>query len=213
MDPFRFRTKLDQTLLLGRRATNTTQLLEGIRSVPEPSIYYHTHRFLQAHHFLTPEPPNDFAYWVTNVLNDAILGEKLSSIDIVQFQSIFDLRNRLAEIIETHIKSANKTPDSPPGEEFHFMASRIFIMETPYLANDASEFREILKRVTINSLYYHIFDAKLRLAGGENDFSRWFRSLSKPALADELTRLDPYTHTLEGLRKRLIVLIAKHDKN
>ena len=54
----------------------------------EGSIYYHTHRFLQAYHCLTPEPPNDFAYWITDVQNDVVLGERLSSIDTVQFQSM-----------------------------------------------------------------------------------------------------------------------------
>lgn len=213
MEPFRFCTKLDQTLLLGRRARNIAELLEGIRSVPLASIYYHTHRFLQAHHYLTPEPSNDFAYWITDVLNDVILGEWLSSLDIVQFQSIADLKQTLVDTIETRLNSANGLHDCPPGEEFHFMASRIFVLQTPYFANNLSEFREALKRVSIDSLYYHIFDAKLRLGSRENDFSSWFKALSKPVLAEEVTRLDPYTYTLEGLRKRLMVLVAKHDKN
>ena len=177
MDAFHFCTRLDQTLLLARRAKTGGQLLEGIRSVPDSSIYFHTHRFLQAHHYLTPEPSNDFAYWTTNVLNDAQLGEKLSSIDIVQFQSIADLRHQLVDIIETHMRAATRVPDCPPGEEFYFMASRIFVMQTPYVAHSTIEFREILTRVSILSLYYHMFDAKLRLGNGENDFSRWFRSL------------------------------------
>ena len=82
MEPFRFCTKLDQTLLLGRRAKNIGELLEGIKAVPQSSIYYNTHRFLQAHHYLTPEPSNDFAYWITDVVNERILGEKLSSLDM-----------------------------------------------------------------------------------------------------------------------------------
>src|SRR5512140_3740547 len=88
MSDFRFCTKLDQTLLLGRRANTLQALLDGIMSVPKSSIYYHTHRFLQAHHYLTPEPSNDFAYWVAEVMGDVILGEQLSSIDIVRFTSI-----------------------------------------------------------------------------------------------------------------------------
>ncbi len=213
LNAFRFCTKLDQTLLLGKKASNIGQLLEGIRSVPESSIYHHTHRYLQAHHYLTPEPPNDFAYWITNVLNDEILGERISSIDIVQFQSISDLRDRLAAIMDGHIRSGGRVPECPPGEEFHFMASRIFVLQTPYVVHSLKEFRDNLSRVSVGSLYYHMFDAKLRLKSGENDFSRWFRSLGKQALAEEVTRLDPYAYTLEGLRKRLIVLAAKHDKN
>jgi hypothetical protein len=108
MDEFRFCTKLDQTLLLGVKARSIHELLEGIRSAPRSSIYYHTHRFLLAHHYLTPEPSNDFAYWVTEVLNDATLGERLSSIDIVGFHTITDLQLHLVELIEKHLHSGSR---------------------------------------------------------------------------------------------------------
>jgi hypothetical protein len=213
MSCFHFCTKLDQTILLGRKASTLPELLNGIRNVPKSSIYYHTHRFLQAHHYLTPEPSNDFAYWSSEVMNEVVLGEQLSSIDIVRFKSIADLQSCLEEIVEGHLRGRRWVSEAPPGEEFHFMASRLFVMQTPHVATTLAEFREILKRVSIDSLYYHIFDAKLRLENGENDFSRWFRDLAKPALAEEVTRLDPYTYTLEGLRKRLIVLVTLHDES
>ena len=211
MTTFHFYTKLDQTLLLGKKARNVPGLLEGIRSVPESSIYYHTHRFLQQHHYLTPEPPNDLAHWVTNALNDEVLGEQLSSVDTIQFQSITELRNRFIVLIESHLASMEKITDCPRGEEFHFMASRTFALPTPYVAQNLIEFRDALGRVSVNTIYYHIFDAKLRLDRGENDFSTWFDTNGRSTLAEELRKLDPYTHTLEGLRKRIIVLVRKYD--
>ena len=69
-DEFRFNTKLDQTILLGKKARNLAELLGGLRTAPDASIYFHTHKFLQQHHYLSPEPPNDFGYWVTNILNE-----------------------------------------------------------------------------------------------------------------------------------------------
>ena len=78
MDAFQFFTKLDQTLLLSLQARSSEELLNGIRT-QDSSIYFHTHHFLQQHHFLLPEPPNDFAYWVTEVLGDDNLGEQLCS--------------------------------------------------------------------------------------------------------------------------------------
>src|SRR5512135_1824921 len=104
MDQFRFSSKLDQTTLLGKKASTLPELLDAIRDVPKSSIYYHTHRFLQAHHYLTPEPANDFAYWTSEVLHDLVLGEQLSSIDIVRFTSIGDLQGWLADVIERHIR-------------------------------------------------------------------------------------------------------------
>ncbi|MEW6324249.1 MAG: DUF5752 family protein [Nitrospirota bacterium] len=210
MSPFHFRTQLDQTILLGVKARNVAELLEGIRAVPNASIYHHTHRFLQQHHYLSPEPPNDFAHWVGEVLNDAVLGEKLSSIDIVQFHTIVSLRNRLEELIAAHLQTVDGMADCPPGEEFHFMASQTFVFSTPHIAHNLSEFGDILKRISINSLYYHIFAARLRLEQDENDFSLWFKDLGKLELADAVRRLDPYTYTLEGLRKKISGLVSKH---
>jgi hypothetical protein len=213
MNEFYFNTKLDQTILLGRTARNIPELLEGIKEVPESSIYHHTHRFLHQHHFLSPEPPNDFSYWITEVLNDAHLGEMLSSVDIIQFQSLEDLRNRFIEILSEQPQQERRSLSAPQGQEFHFMCSRTFVLRTPHLAHDLDEFKEALKRVSVNSLYYHIFDAKLRLEKGENDFSRWFRYLGKTELAEKVARLDPYTFTLEGLRSQIIRLVEQHGTN
>ena len=213
MSTFTFYTKLDQTLLLGIRARNIQGLLDGIRRVPDSSIYYHTHRFLQQHHYLSPEPPNDFAYWVSDVIGDDALGEQLSSVDIVQFSSIAELRARFVAILETHLESLERATMSAPGEDFHFMASRLFVISTGMSAGTLKDFLEILGRVSVNSLYYHVFDAKLRLERGDNDFSAWFESLGLTDLAREMQSLDPYTYTLEGLRKRIMVLGRSYDRH
>jgi hypothetical protein len=211
MTDFHFYVKFDQTLLLGKEAKNVPELMEGIRSAPERCIYYHTHRFLQQHHFLSPEPPNDFSYWVTEVLGDRVLGEQLSSIDTIQFENILSLRDRFVSLIESHLSSRARTAECFPGEEFHFMASRTFAMPTPYIAHNLGEFREILQRASISTLYFHIFDAKLRLKRGENDFSTWFDTNEMPALARAVRNLDPYTYTLEGLRRQILVLAKRYD--
>ena len=65
---------------------------DSIKKVPSSSIYYHTHRFLQQHYRVSPEPPNDFAYWITNILGLRELGESITSVDIINIDSLEDLR-------------------------------------------------------------------------------------------------------------------------
>lgn len=213
MEAFHFFTKLDQNLLLGLRATTIQELLIGIRSVPDSSIYFHTHHFLHQHHFLSPEPPNDFAFWMTNVLGDDALGERLWSVDTVRFDDLSGLRTKLIAILEGHLTSQERAIECQAGEEFHFMSSRTFVLPTAYVAHDLKEFAELLAKVSVNSLYFHMFDAKMRLKSGENDFSRWFRDLKQPALANETRRLDPYSYTLEALRQRIIALVRRYDSH
>jgi hypothetical protein len=211
-EPFVFYTRLHLSELTGRKASNLKQLVDIMRTMPESSIYHHTHRFLQQHQYLSPEPPNDFAYWVTTVLGEERLGEKLASIDTVQFTTIHELQNKIISTIETYLKSnpnaANRFVHE--NEEFHFMKSVSFILPTQYAATDLVEFVEILKKIDIDSIYFHIFEARLRLGKKTNDFSNWIEtSLGDKELADKILKLDPYTYTLEDLRKTIIRIIEK----
>ena len=213
--PFIFYTRLHLQELTGRKVRDLKGLLKGIREVSGSVIYHHTHRFLQQHQFLSPEPPNDFAYWVSEVLGEHKLGEELASIDTIQFSSIRALRDKLTQTIEDHIREMEETGRgqfrvSSVEEQFHFIKTISFVFPTPYVARNLLQFVQILKKVTMNSIYFHVFEAKLRLEKGVNDFSYWIdTSCGEIELAQELARLDPYTYTLEGLRAKIIRLINK----
>ena len=209
---FHFYTRLNQTELLGKKARNLVELLEGIKSVPDSSIYHHTHRFIQQHHYMSPQPPNDFADWITDVLNEDALGEKMASVDVIEFQKIKGLRKKFIEIVSDYLKENKKVRDCPDNQEFHFMACRTFVLPTTYVARSVKQFRQILKKVSIHSLYFHIFEARMRLEKKDNDFSRWLRDLGERSLASKISKLDPYSYTLEALRKEIISIIDKENR-
>jgi len=209
-EPFHFSTRLHLRELTGLRAKNLKELLEHIKTVPGSVIYHHTHHFLIQHQYLSPEPPNDFAYWVTEVLNERELGERLASINTCEFTTIRALRNKIAETIEQFLnqKRGKFLKEADEGREFHFIKSISFIFPTPYTASNLKEFVSVLKKITIHSIYFHIFEARLRLEKETNDFSLWLETaLEEKNLAKQIARLDPYTHTLEGLRDKIIRLI------
>lgn len=209
---FRFFTRLHLTELTGLRASTLSQLLGLIKEVPGSCIYHHTHRFLQQHLYLSPEPPNDFAYWISDILGEDALGERLASIDTMQFSNIRGLREKIVETIEDYLKNNPlvKLRFSSEGEEFHFIKSVSFVLPTTYVAYDLKEFAEALKRITIDSIYFHIFEARLRLERGHNDFSDWIAtSIGDAQLANKISALDPYTHTIEDLRRILIEIIER----
>jgi hypothetical protein len=211
---FDFHTRLNLPVLLGRKARNIPELLAGIKAAPGASIYYHTHRFLQQHHYLSPEPPNDFAFWVTGSLGLDALGERLASVDTVKFRTITALGKKFVEVLEASSPAENSKPaECPEGEEFHFLSCRTFILPTRHSARTLGEFADILRTISISSIYFHMFEARMRLERGENDFSNWFEGIGEKALAAEVARLDPYTMTLEGLRKKLIEKVQNHVKD
>jgi hypothetical protein len=199
--------------LTGLKAKNLRELVEIFKKVPDSVIYYHTHNYLEEQHYLIPGPSNDFAAWVSDALGDEVLGERLASVDTFSFPSLGALRERLVSIIEEPLATGSNIREAMPGREFHFMKSVSAIFPTPYVAHDLREFAEAMRKVSLSSLYFHVFESRLRLGKGFNDFSIWMQeSLGETELSEEISRLDPYTYTMEGLRSSLIQLIEKRIK-
>lgn len=208
-EPFTFRTRLTLTEVTGRRAFSVPELLEGIRQADDETVYHHTHRFIKQFHHLVPEGANDFAYWVTNTVQADRLGEELTAIDIVRYDSLGDLRRAFAAAIERHL-AENPGPQRvvAPGREFHFMRAVRFSLPTGCAADSYSSFIDCLARVNPSSLYLHVFEARLRPPYGVDDFSHWFKKeFGDEAIGREISRLDPYSYTLEGLRRRIIRIV------
>lgn len=211
LEPFRFYTRMQLSELTGLQASSIDQLLVYLKEVPTSCIYQHTHKILQQHQYLSPEPPNDFAYWVEEALGESELAEQLASIDTVQFSTIRSLREKIVETIENYIEKDPrvKLKFAPDSRQFYFIKSVNFILPTPYIVYTLGEFLDALNKVTLDSVYFHIFESRLRLEKGTNDFSRWIEtSLGETELADKISKLDPYTHTLEHLRKTIIRLAS-----
>jgi hypothetical protein len=137
----------------------------------------------------------------------------LASVNTFEFPSLGVLRDRLVGIIEEHLSAKSDSREAMPGREFYFMKSVGAILPTAYAAHDLREFVEALRKISLGSLYFHVFESRLRLGRGLNDFTIWLKdSLGEAELGEEIARLDPYTYTLEGLRSSLIQLIEKRIK-
>ncbi len=201
--------------LTGVRAVSLPELVGHIRAIDSSSIYFHTHQFVRQHLYLSPEPPNDFAYWVSDVLSDERLGEALSAIDITAFPSIGSIREALISTIESELEKRPRLKNliCPEGEEFNFLKSISFIFPTDCKAYDLAEFSNCLRLVSLDSLYFHMFEARLRLQRPTNDFSNWFAtSLGEEKLAVDIARIDPYTYTGEGIRAAILKILDGHLK-
>jgi small-conductance mechanosensitive channel len=209
-EPFQFSTRLHLKELTGLSASNLSQLASRLNEVPDAVVYYHTHSFVEEYQFLTPEPTNDFALWVQDALGYDVLAERLASIDTFEFPTIGALRQVIVGVVQDFLGQTSNERQAPPGNEFHFIKSVSVVLPTQYVAHNLREFVGILKRISIGSLFFHIFEAKLRLQRGTNDFSLWLDDcLGEKELADQITRLDPYNYTMENLREIIIGLCEK----
>jgi len=202
--PFVFHTERRLVALTGARAANLAELLDGVLTVPGSSIFYHTHHQYLAHHFQKPLFYNDFARWVADVLQEDQLAEQLAAIDLLAFTAVRQLREAIAEQIRTRLASPAPSRDCRPGDEFHFCKSKSFILPLPLMARTPAELFQMLGQVTNASLYFHFFEARLRLGKGANDLSEWLGAQGEKEMAEAIDRLDPYVRTLEELKQDIL---------
>jgi hypothetical protein len=99
---------------------------------------------------------------------------------------------------------------APAGQEFYFCRNVGVIQKTKYVAWDLEEFCEKLKLVGLRSLFFHFFEARLRLQRKTNDFSNWIKfNFGDEKLAEKIEKLDPYLYTMDELRDQIIALICE----
>jgi len=144
------------------------------------------------------------------VLNLREIGELISSVNIVGFSDIEELRRKFVEIFEKFRNKEAYSIECPDGYEFQFMSCRTFWFPLSLAAANLSEFAVIIEHVPINAFYYHIFSSRLRRGRKRNDFADWFESLGEAQLAEKISAIDPYTMTLEGLRANILKLVKSH---
>jgi hypothetical protein len=211
-NPFIFYSRLHLIELTGIIAKNIQQLLKNMHTVSGSCIYQHTHHFIQRRQFLSPEPPNDIGYWISEILGDKYLGEEINSIDLMAHTTIRSIREAMIGKIEQALKERPqlKKLEAPEGQGFSFLKSVSFAFPTQYKASTLKQFAECLKKVTLSSIHFHVFEARLRIGKQTNDFSLWLEtSLGKKELADKIGKLDPYSQTDERLRKTIHSLLEK----
>ncbi|MDH4237599.1 MAG: DUF5752 family protein [Nitrospira sp.] len=191
--------------ILGKQAEDERQLAELLEEVPLDSVYFHTHSYFLRTRFIERAYPNDFAEWAGEQVRDHVLAEQLCVVDPFDFPSLDALREELISMIDGHLAGMSTVPRVGFGTPFYFSRSRILEVPTGLEVRTLREFRDAISDVDVSAIYFHVFEAHLRLQRDENDFSAWIRGgLKLPELADRMQALNPYLGSLERLRSSLL---------
>lgn len=208
--PFYFNTS-ENLLRIGRqRAGTLCELLTAVQTCPEDSIFQHTFRTLQEHHFIRQGFSNDFAHWSLFACHEPALAEQLASVDVREFTAIEGLRGRMIEIIDGFLQNHPKSGTRPANEPFYFCASDLVVLPTKYAPDTLPGFLDGINQVSIHSIHHHFIEARLRLRRMSNDFSNWLEQevgLKQPA--DAIERIDIYTNTMEGVRLQIARIVSQ----
>jgi hypothetical protein len=208
--PFYFNTS-EHLLRIGREvATTLPQLLQALETCPDASIFQHTFRTLQEHHFIRQGFSNDFAHWSLSACHEPVLAEQLASVDVREFTAIDGLRRRMVDIVADFLQKHPRADSRPAHEPFYFCASDLVVLPTPFVADSVTAFVNGLKQVNIHSIHHHFIEARLRLHLMSNDFSQWLEEeVGLPQVADAIERIDIYTNTMEGVRQQIARVVEQ----
>ena len=206
--PFYFNSAASLIRIGREKATTLDELLQGIESCPDSSIFQHMFQTLREHHFIREGFSNDFAHWAFASCNEVELAERLAGIDIREYTAVKALRERLVAVMRDYLEKNPRVGERQGFEPFYFCASDTVVVPTPFVARNLSEFADGLRKVSIHSIHYHFIDARLRLKLNSNDFSLWLENeMELPMVADRLTRIDIYTSTLNDIRRAILRVV------
>ena len=99
------------------------------------------------------------------------------------------------------------------GEEFYFNQTITLIFPVGIRVKNLAEFLIAIKYIDAGSIYYHFYEARIRLGSGVDDFSAWIQDVVlKKELADKIRAIDPFMHSVDGIREHIIEAVEEKVK-
>ncbi|MDH4100461.1 MAG: DUF5752 family protein [Nitrospirota bacterium] len=210
MTPFEFRECVNILKSTGRKAGNLRELRDGVAMVSDGSIFHHTCQYFLKGRIT--EYTNDFAQWAGEGLEERALSEHLSNIDPYACGTLGDVRSELLRVIDSYLEIFPEPREAMPGDEFFFNEPVTLVAPVGIKAGNLAEFLIAVKFVDAASLYYHFYEARLRLGGRIDDFTKWFIDTGRQELAEKIRKIDPFMHNLDGIREHLVEAVEAEVK-
>ena len=199
--------------MLGRRAADVQELLDGLEEVPLDSIYFHTHSYFLRHPYISGPYPNDFANWAAIQLRDRVLGERLAVIDPFEVGDLEALRNELVTILDDHLSHVGSVPRVVYGELFFFMQSRILAVPAGIRGADADRVpRGARARRLERGLLSRPRGARAQGQAPERLRRPGSRRPRPEGAGGPGRAVNPYATSLEGVRRHLVELCESGEQ-
>lgn len=212
VNPFEIKDCALIALATGVRAYNLGELGDKLETIDKGSIYYHFWGGRLRPRFDDPEYNNDFAAWARHSLHDGILAERLGAVNPTEFDNLSTLRQELIEIIEQRLDESDILHWTKPDYRFGFNTSKIVVFNTDKIVRKPEEFKTIIPKLSIGSIFYHFIDARRRTPDRIDDISNWLFDFNFEYvdLLEELAKVDPYFATLTEIQSQLSMIFKNY---
>jgi hypothetical protein len=208
--PFRFCRNLFIAEHTGVTVRSIPELLTALAMIPDASLYSHTYYFLHRYPQLFPSVTNEFSYWITQVLAEESLGNELSAIDFNRCADLAYLREYFMQTLTDFVhKNRHNCKTVSDYEALPITAVRWQTMPASCVAGTLQDFAQCLGQADTASLLFHMYESRLRLTSGSNDFSLWIEhACGNKELAGTIASLNLNIQSFTSLKDRICSLIT-----
>jgi hypothetical protein len=202
---FRISDCVAMAIATGIRAHDLREFADRLASVHEASIYHHFWGSMLRPTFDDPEFHNDFAAWAKHGIHDTTLAERLGAVSPVDFPTLHDLREELVEMVLQRLEESSLSQWSRAEVPFSFVRSQLVVIDTGICVENPECLVERIPQMSLNSVFYHLIDARRRTGEGIDDFRAWLKGFDGEydGLTARIGLLDPMFKTLGQLRSEL----------
>lgn len=114
----------------------------------------------------------------------------------------------MLNVIDIYLENFPEPREAMIGDEFYFNETITLTFPVGIRVKNLAEFLIAVKYIDAAAIYYHFYEARVRL--GVDDFSKWIEdSLDKKDLSEKIRAIDPFMHSIEGIRDHIIETVEK----
>ena len=214
MKSFQFYDYITMISPTGRRASNLREFINIIEESEDNVIFHHMFQSQLKYHSKTLDYNCDFANWASDALEDFTLAEKLGNFNPYDYPTVVEAKARFLEVIEEHMWDLPNVPWARPGLEFYFSFATSIIIPSGMKADSLESFKDCLKEINNNSLYYHFCESrKIKKEKEHDDLSLWVEeNFNKQDIVENIRAIDFYFYSLDENRNKIIKIINDYLK-
>jgi len=188
----------------GVKAATVGELYKGLKNSGNEAIFYHIYYSLYKRHVSQIDYMNDFAEWLWKTAGAQEIAERVSVFDPVEIKSLSKTKTLILKILKKHKDEYRDFSPVPRGKEFYFMELLTFVAKSGMIAENERELFECIKHSSVESVFYHLVGARLRLKKISNDFSEWLSvSCGRDDLAAKINRLNLHHYNLRQIKTKI----------
>lgn len=205
--PFEFVTTLPLVALTGRSAATVTDLRDRLREATDAMIRYQTYHYYRERP--SPRFASRVAYWVSEVLGERVLGERLGTVDLRTTGGAVELRRRLVTLIEAYLDEGPDPREAPSGLELPFCEGRSHLAPSGRIAHTLAEVQAGIEALGVDAVVTHLIDARWPTPAPDRDLIHWLDECGHTMVAERLRSLHPFVYTPDEFHDRVVGILHR----